>query len=142
MLPLSAAAQLSAVPGAKSIAVQRVEQDERSRFGLEVRGPVRAFPRLEVVDRHLDAAATIELGQVLDRLGEREPPLIVQLPRLPGQKEERFQHLLAGEPDLEALAAAAPTPRPASGGLADRVAVLEAEVAALRERLEALEGDD
>src|SRR5688572_20647072 len=30
-------------------------------------------------------------------------PLVMQLPRRPGQKEERYAHLLAGEPQVEAV---------------------------------------
>ena len=36
---------------------------------------------------------------VLQRLAEHEPPLVMALPRQPGQKEVRYVHLLGGEPD-------------------------------------------
>lgn len=41
--------------------------------------------------------------QVVEELALSEPALIVQLPVAAGQREERFTHLLAGEPDLSAL---------------------------------------
>jgi len=78
-----------------------------------------------------------DVQYVLQRLAEHEPPLVMSLPRLPGQKEVRWTQLLAGEPDLEELAAQAAS-SPAAGGLAGRVDALEAEVAALREELAAL----
>ncbi len=34
-------------------------------------------------------------------LREHKPPLVVELPRQPGRKENRFAHLLAGEPAAE-----------------------------------------
>lgn len=58
-------------------------------------------------------------------------PLIVQLPRRPGQKEVRYAHLLAGEPDAETT-----EPGPAVHVVqADRVEALEHEVDALRAEL-------
>ena len=73
----------------------------------------------------------------LDRLAAHEPPLVMELPRQPGQKETRFIHLLCGEPDLDALALQAVTATPA-GGLAERVGVLEKELEALKARLDDL----
>jgi uncharacterized protein YceH (UPF0502 family) len=62
----------------------------------------------------------------------------VRLPRLPGTKESRYAHLLCGDIDASALAEREVTPVAASGqSLADRVARLESEVAALRAELTA-----
>src|SRR6201985_3442558 len=41
-----------------------------------------------------------DVQEVLKKLATNEPPYIVQLPRRAGQKEVRYAHLLAGEPDL------------------------------------------
>jgi uncharacterized protein YceH (UPF0502 family) len=82
----------------------------------------------------------------LERLIDRE--LAVRLPRRPGQKEERYAHLLddaAGEPAEVPAAApalhddyqAAPPPAPAPA-TDPRVGRLEAELAALRADVEAL----
>jgi uncharacterized protein YceH (UPF0502 family) len=71
---------------------------------------------------------------MLQRLAEHEPPLVMALPRQPGQKEVRYLHLLGGEPDLaefEAMAAAGPAP----SSLAARVESLESAVESLREEL-------
>jgi hypothetical protein len=74
-----------------------------------------------------DAEATLRA------LAEREPPLVVDVPRQPGQKEGRWVHLLSGPPDLEAVARAV---RPASVGSGsprhDRVEILETEVRRLQ----------
>jgi uncharacterized protein len=65
-------------------------------------------------------------------------PLVVRLPRLPGQKEGRVMHLLAGPIDIESLNAttfASTAPRSASN---DRLTTLEATVAELRSELDEL----
>jgi uncharacterized protein len=97
----------------------------------------------EIHTRSERLAAFPEVGDVedaLERLIEREPPLVVKLPRQPGQREERYMHLLFGPVDPELLAETVASARPAraAGGLEARVEALEAEVATLREALEAL----
>jgi uncharacterized protein YceH (UPF0502 family) len=56
-------------------------------------------------------------------------PLVVQLPRQPGQKEVRYAHLLSGQPDVEAFELAAATVTHAK---ADRIEALEQTVEELR----------
>ena len=82
-----------------------------------------------------------EIHATLDRLGGRD--LVERLERRPGQKEERYRHLLGAD----AAASAAPArPRDAVGpastaertDLESRVEALEAEVARLRETLSTL----
>jgi uncharacterized protein len=72
-----------------------------------------------------------ELRTAIDRLAERE--LVRGVGRRPGQKEERYAHLLAGEGEEAA---------PASSGdstLEERVARLEADVETLREAVQRLD---
>ena len=102
--------------------------------GPQTPGELRA--RTERMQHFADAAA---LQATVDRLAERE--FAVRLPRRPGQKEERYQHLLSS--DLEDEVAAPPAPAhmaqaPASAGedrltrLERRLEELAAEVAELR----------
>ena len=49
----------------------------------------------------------------LQKLAEGELPLVTGVPRQPGQKEDRFAHLLCGEPEIPEYVAAAPAARPA-----------------------------
>lgn len=69
----------------------------------------------------------------LERLTEKDPPLVVELPRQPGQSQSRIAHCLSGEPDVTELAAAAPTRTPSASrdDLLARIEALEARVAAL-----------
>ena len=79
-----------------------------------------------------------EVEAVLGRLGERNPPFVMRLPRLPGTKEFRYMHLLCGDVDVAALAEGQVAAVGVSGqSLSDRVARLEAELASLREELSA-----
>jgi uncharacterized protein YceH (UPF0502 family) len=67
------------------------------------------------------------IHETLDRLASRE--LVERLGRQPGQKEERYRHLLGtSEPRAET----APAPPPPASDIAGRVQALEAEVARLR----------
>ena len=58
-------------------------------------------------------------------------PMVLKLPRMPGSREQRWVHLLGGQPDIEALVANAPTSAESSDLLA-RVTVLENSVARLK----------
>lgn len=96
--------------------------------GAQTAAEIRS--RSERMHAFADGAA---VEAALERLADKHPPLALQLPRAPGTKEARWVHLLAGEPDLQALAAGEAAP--AGGSLAARVAALEAEVQALRTEL-------
>jgi hypothetical protein len=70
-----------------------------------------------------------EVEAVLDHMAD----LVTKLPRRPGEKETRYTHLLAGEPELSPAGPAAGSsaePAPPS-----RLSALESEVAQLRQEL-------
>lgn len=78
-----------------------------------------------------------DVQYMLQRLTEHEPPLVMSLPRQPGQKEVRYAHLLCGEPDIPepaAYVAAVQSP----GSLGGRVDALEQEVETLKQEIESL----
>ena len=69
-------------------------------------------------------------------------PLVVKLPRTPGRKDAEYMHLFSGPVDVKAHAIQAQAAQAAGGServsvaeLAHRVSQLEAEVAALKEKL-------
>jgi uncharacterized protein YceH (UPF0502 family) len=94
---------------------------------LMLRGPQTVGELKQRSERLHRFDSLAEIAQVLDGLAERE--LVARLERRPGQKEERYAHLL-GEGGAEAPAAVAPQAPPREDG--DRVATIE-------ERLERLE---
>ncbi len=73
------------------------------------------------------------VSAVLKDFTDRAQPLVVLLPRAPGQKEARYAHTLSGPPELP-VAAPAPAPAPRAS-----LAELEEKVRALEERVAALE---
>ena len=113
---------------------------------LLLRGAQTAFELLGRSERLCRFADIEDLRHHLERLMQRAPALVVQIPRGPGQREDRYMHLLCGEVDVAAVVARTPS-RDASAALASaeleaRVAALESEVAELREALAALRGAD
>jgi len=62
----------------------------------------------------------------------------VRIPRGAGQREDRYMHLIGGEVDVAAHAAAAPSSSPREGGLELRVEALESEIAALKDEIASL----
>jgi uncharacterized protein YceH (UPF0502 family) len=76
-----------------------------------------------------------DVQSALQRLIERDPPLVKMLPRQPGTKESRYAQLLGGE--LEAGTAPAPAASAAASGPGDddRVVRLENEMAELRREM-------
>ncbi len=76
-----------------------------------------------------------DVQATLQRLMQREPPLVAVLPRQPGTKEARYAHLLSGEVQVAQLSAPAMN---ASSGDNGRVADLEGEIAGLRNEIEEL----
>lgn len=80
-----------------------------------------------------------EVDAIINSLRSHDPdPLVLRLPRQPGQKDARFVHLLAGEVDAEALAETVVQPK-ARAANTDRVAALEAEVASLKSQVAELQ---
>ena len=78
-----------------------------------------------------------EVHQTLENLSKYEPPFVIQLPRKPGQKEARFAHLLAGEPDMEAEDFLPEEPaRKSVNEMEARLLKVEQELADLKEAFE------
>jgi len=93
----------------------------------ELRGRTERMYHFEALD---DVVAT------LDRLAQRDPPLVLVLPRQPGTKESRYMHLFAGESGLASAASGVSGTTVSSGAAnVDRVTRLEEEVALLRQEL-------
>jgi uncharacterized protein len=90
----------------------------------ELRGRAERMYRFEALE---DVHAT------LDRLSQREPPLVAVLPRQPGTKESRYMELFSGDAPPAEPVRSRGTDIPSAGS--DRVAQLESEVADLRREI-------
>ena len=87
-------------------------------------------------DRMYHFEALDDVVSTLDRLTQRDPPLVCVLPRQPGTKESRYMHLFSGEPAEGLRQPVPPTPEsPTALSGTDRFARLEDEVARLRQAL-------
>src|SRR5262245_503675 len=71
---------------------------------LMLRGAQTAHELLARIERMARFESVEDVQHALDRLAQRTPALVVPLPRQPGQRGERFAHLLSGEPDVSATA--------------------------------------
>jgi hypothetical protein len=104
---------------------------------LVLRGPQTAAElRLNTERLHRFADVSSVEG-FLDELSTKLPLRVVKLERAPGAREQRWAHLLCGEPVLPATFAGVP----AGGELAslrDEVGDLRSDLAALRAELQAL----
>ncbi|WP_129715046.1 YceH family protein [Pedobacter sp. SYP-B3415] len=79
-----------------------------------------------------------EVTAMLEKLSQDQPAYVKALPRRPGQKEQRYVHLF-GEQSMEDFDLPDEDLKPAaSGALEARVTELENELAALKEKLDAL----
>lgn len=111
---------------------------------LLLRGPQTAGELMARADRLAKFADVEQVKDTLDRLTRRQPALAVRLARAPGQREERYMHLLCGAEHAERAAAEMPRgadPEPLPPGLAERVAALEAQVEKLTAALRDLGAD-
>ncbi|MBB5016020.1 YceH family protein [Rehaibacterium terrae] len=109
---------------------------------LLLRGPQTAGELLLRSERLASFTDLDEVRHTLDRLMQRSPALVVNLGRAPGQREDRYMHLLCGPVSAELLGRRDEEAAGSDGALAERVAMLEtalealrAEVATLRARL-------
>lgn len=116
---------------------------------LLLRGPQTPGELKARTERMVSFASLEDVDRVLDTLGDRG--YARRVPRRPGQKEDRFEHLLGGEDEapeaappasgaLDTTAASATTAAvsEADGDLAARVAALEARVEELHQELSTL----
>jgi uncharacterized protein YceH (UPF0502 family) len=132
--------------------VTRYRQVLDERFGLDarslsvltvlvLRGPQTVGELRARTERMADFGSLDDVDAELGRLGDGPDPLVRRLPRRPGQKEERWAHLLTGEPSDEVVTsdpatALTHTAREIRGlPLGDEVASLRADVDHLRQEL-------
>jgi uncharacterized protein len=107
---------------------------------LLLRGPQTLGEIKDRSERIFSFADLEETDRVLEKLAEwPSGPLAAKLPRQPGQKEARYAHLLAGEPELDGLPETL-TPGPNKlAQLETEVSELRSELSDLKRRLEELE---
>lgn len=125
----------------KMVGTYHLSREEQAVLGvLLLRGPQTLGELRTNTGRMAEFADLAAVGDTLKALMERSPALVMELPRLPGRREERFAHLLCGAPPVEAIPAPVVTARAGPEGIVQgsRLDALEADLARLREELDRL----
>jgi uncharacterized protein len=111
---------------------------QRTVIGLLIlRGPQTAAELFTRSERLHSFDDTDEVLYTLERLAARDAPMVVQLPRQPGQRGERFMHRLCGEVEAGQAVTAASIDEPdtPASEVFERLEALETRVAELEARL-------
>ncbi|ATX78903.1 hypothetical protein Ga0123461_0466 [Mariprofundus aestuarium] len=90
--------------------------------------------------RMVEFADNDEIQKILQDLTDRDEPLVIQIPRAHGQREDRYSHLLCGTPDIKTqpVRTAAPAAPSLSGETLERIARLEESVVQLQKEVREL----
>lgn len=105
-------------------------RNQSALIGLMLlRGPQTLHELLARAERIANLPDAEAVQGELDMLIGRRPPLVVEIERGPGQREDRYAHLLSGTP----------APMPAAAHVPHRTDDAEARIAALESRVAALE---
>ena len=111
---------------------------------LLLRGPQTVHELLARSERLASFNDADDVRHHLDRLIQRQPALVQQIPRGPGQREDRYVHLLSGAIDVAAvtarIASSTSSSEASTPALEARVQALENEVAELRAAVAELTG--
>jgi uncharacterized protein YceH (UPF0502 family) len=121
------------------------------RFGLDskslsvltvlvLRGPQTVGELRARTERMADFDSLGDVDAELGRLSIGSDPLVRRLPRRPGQKEERWAHLIGGEPPEPEVTSDAGTEAD-DAGIPRRTVSRSDEIASLRADLETLRGE-
>lgn len=103
---------------------------------LMLRGPQTANELLTRSERLAKFESVGDVQYALERLSQRTPALVKLLPRQGGQREDRYAHLLSGEPAyVPSTTSAVSASAGSSAALNERIAALEARVSELEARI-------
>jgi uncharacterized protein YceH (UPF0502 family) len=123
--------------------VWRIDADEAAVLTLlMLRGPQTPGELRSRAGRLASFADVEDVRSTLGRLAARDEPMVAELSRVPGHKENRWAQLVGDAPVVDTTESPNPTvtsaPRPAEAPDPDRLSALEAEVAALRKLVDEL----
>lgn len=106
---------------------------------MMLRGPQTLAELLTRTQRMFEFASLEVLEEKMEQLCAKTHPIVVRIPRQVGQREDRYMHLLCGQPDLDTLAAPASGSRKGgSSELNERIEKLEQQVATLQKIIDGL----
>lgn len=102
---------------------------------LMLREPLTLSDLKARTDKMVGFESIEQVKESVDQLKSRTPSLIMELPVAVGQREERYTHLLSGEPDLSSIAVK-PVKAVSNNSQSKKIAELEARILRLEEALD------
>ena len=106
---------------------------------MMLRGPQTLAELLTRTQRMFEFSSLEALEEKMEQLCAKTHPIVVRIPRQIGQREDRYMHLLCGQPDLAAVAELASGSRKSgSSELNERIEKLEQQVATLQKVIDGL----
>jgi len=116
--------------------VYKVTREEQAVLAmLMLREPLTLNDIKARTEKMIGFESLEQVKDSVNQLMSRSPALVMELPVAVGQREERYTHLLAGEPDLSKIEVK-PSRGPASSTQSTKIAELEARIARLEEALD------
>lgn len=105
---------------------------------LLLRGPQTPGELRGRSERLFPFKTPVEVEDVLKSLASQEEPLVIEMPRLSGQKERRWMHLIGGTPDIPQLQEPVMAHVTRQPGLESRVVSLEEAIEQLSNEIREL----
>lgn len=104
-----------------------------------LRGPQTLAELLTRTQRMFEFANLQAVEEKMEQLCAKTTPVVVHIPRMPGQREDRYMHLLCGKPDLTAIAAMTNSTKSSSPVEDDRIPALEQKIESLEGQVKRLQ---
>jgi uncharacterized protein YceH (UPF0502 family) len=104
-----------------------------------LRGPQTLAELLTRTQRMFDFENIKAVEDKLEHLCAKTTPYFVRIPRAPNQREDRYMHLLCGQPDLAAIAAMSNSTKSNSSGDDERTGQLEQKIEQLEQQIKRLQ---
>ncbi len=104
-----------------------------------LRGPQTLAELLTRTQRMFDFATLQSLEEKMEQLCAKTSPVVVHIPRMVGQREDRYMHLLCGKPDLTAIAAMTNSTKSSSSVEDDRIPPMEQKIETLESQIKHLQ---
>jgi len=117
--------------------ILKVTREEQAVLAMLVlREPLTLSDIKARTDKMVAFSDLDQVQATVDQLMIRSPALVMKLPIAVGQREERYTHLLSGEPDLSTINVKETRSSSASKSQASKIAELEARILRLEEALD------
>ncbi|MES2675821.1 MAG: YceH family protein [Pseudomonadota bacterium] len=104
-----------------------------------LRGPQTLAELLTRTQRMFEFANLQAVEEKMEQLCAKTTPVVVHIPRMLGQREDRYMHLLCGKPDLTAIAAMTNSTKSSSPVEDDRIPALEQKIENLEGQVKRLQ---